>query len=70
MPMNEGFLRCHEFYRDEKIRRDRDRFAVNFFAHDNARAANFAMQKNFRAECVFGRVEAPDEAQNARISAK
>jgi hypothetical protein len=44
--------------------------AANFFARDNARPASFATQKKIRAECVFGRVEEPNEAQNARISAK
>jgi hypothetical protein len=44
--------------------------AGKFFAHDGAGAANFATQKKFRAECVFGRGEEPNEAQNARISAK
>jgi len=32
--------------------------------------ANFAPRKNFHAECVFGRLEEPKQAQNARISAK
>jgi hypothetical protein len=45
-------------------------FAANFCAHGTARIANFATQKIFHAECVFGRVEEPNEAQNARISAK
>jgi hypothetical protein len=44
--------------------------AGKFFAHDDAGAADFATQKNFHAERVFGRIEEPSEAQNARISAK
>jgi hypothetical protein len=44
--------------------------AGKFFAHDDAGAANFATQKNFHAERVFGRVEEPNEEKNARISAK
>ena len=36
----------------------------------NAGAADFATQKKFHAERVFGRGEEPSKAQNARISAK
>jgi hypothetical protein len=55
--------------RREMSRRPRQR-AASFLAHDNARAANFATQKNFREECIFWRAQEPNEAQNARISAK
>jgi hypothetical protein len=57
------------FPRRESLTRPRS-FAANFCAHGTARTANIAAQKFFHAECVFGCVEAPNEAQNARISAK
>jgi hypothetical protein len=70
MPMEQGFLRCLKFYRDEEFRRGRD-LLRRIFSHTTMPAQpNFAAQKIFRAECVFGRVEEPSAAQNARISAK